>query len=152
MKVIDGRKVFELIETRGLPLDIIAAMCDNKGYKIDWYKLIWIMYSENWTENTIRNTINLASQNFPYGEQIREKSELIIQSLPEFIKENENSTSEVPYINRKRCYPKRRNRSNGNFKRRRQHKRVLSKFMRERGWRIVSGKISFRKTTFFMRS
>jgi hypothetical protein len=149
MKILDGRKVFDLVTERGLPLEIIALQCRTKNLTIDWYKLIWSMYGANWSKNRIRNSIFEASNCFPYSDEIKKKSDMIINSL-NF--EDEKNKSKISDSGRKCINTKRGRRSVRKSGKHSKHPRVLSKFMRERGWRILSGRISYRKNSVHLSS
>jgi hypothetical protein len=149
MKIIDGIKVFDLITERGLPLEIIALQCRTKDLTIDWYKLIWCMYGANWSESRIRNSISDASNCFSYSDEIKRKSELVINNL-NF--EDEENKSEISNSGRKNINTKGRRRNVRKGRKQPKHPRVLSKFMRERGWRILSGRISYRKNPVHLQS
>ena len=75
--VVSGYSVFKFIETKGVPLDFILSILDNKIYVIDWLEFILTSTQHKWKlKGTLIKIEN--SMNDCYG---REYSKPIIKEL-----------------------------------------------------------------------
>lgn len=89
-QLIDGELIFKLIDSHGLPLDMIIDTCDDNNSSIKWVEFIQAAWEHGWLSYQVYEKIKHSldeSINFSHNEEVKNS---ILYSTMLFICQNDD--------------------------------------------------------------